>query len=179
MALIPKPNQKCHPTINSRRKNWLFSGSPQGAPTSAIAYSIVKMAKANKLNICKYLTYTFDQREDNNWSDKRLESITPWNGAVIDVCKITKMIRVKFSHSHKTLPEYEPLSVNVQLLGAYFTNKMVQLFRQKKRADMTLKFNRFNRFNRFHIYMHYDLNISCCEQNLQTHHISECSNNLR
>ena len=69
------------------RKNWLFSDSPQGAEASAIAYSIVEMAKANNLNIYKYITYILEQRLDNNWSDEQLETIAPWNEAVIDVCK--------------------------------------------------------------------------------------------
>lgn len=69
------------------RKNWLFSDSPQGAEASATAYSIVEMAKANNLNIYKYLTYILEQRPDNNWSDEQLETIAPWNKAVIDVCK--------------------------------------------------------------------------------------------
>lgn len=69
------------------RKNWLFSDSPQGAEASATAYSIVEMAKANNLNIYKYLTYILEQRPDNNWSDEQLETIAPWNEAVIGVCK--------------------------------------------------------------------------------------------
>ena len=43
--------------------------------------------KANNLNIYKYLTYILEQRPDNNWSDEQLETIAPWNKAVIDVCK--------------------------------------------------------------------------------------------
>ena len=86
------------------RKNWLFSDSPQGAEASATAYSIVEMAKANNLNISKHFTYILEQRSDNNWSDEQLETIAPWNEAVIGVCKI---IRVKCSHSSKPLPGCE------------------------------------------------------------------------
>ncbi|WP_415470385.1 IS66 family transposase [Clostridium saccharoperbutylacetonicum] len=33
------------------RRVWLFADTPEGAESSAIAYSIVETAKANKLNI--------------------------------------------------------------------------------------------------------------------------------
>lgn len=39
------------------RKNWLFSATPKGATASALVYTMVDMAKANELNIYKYLTY--------------------------------------------------------------------------------------------------------------------------
>ena len=39
------------------RKNWLFCATPEGAHASAVAYSMVEMAKAHDLNIFKYLTY--------------------------------------------------------------------------------------------------------------------------
>ena len=39
------------------RRNWLFSGSPDGATASAMVYSIVETAKANNLNPYKYLLY--------------------------------------------------------------------------------------------------------------------------
>jgi len=42
------------------RKNWLFSGSPRGADSSALMYSLVQTSVANGLNPQKYLTNLFE-----------------------------------------------------------------------------------------------------------------------
>ncbi len=41
------------------RKNWLFAGSPKGAESSAILYSLVESAKMNNLIVYDYLYYIF------------------------------------------------------------------------------------------------------------------------
>ena len=43
------------------RKNWLFSASPEGADASAMIYSLIETARANKLEPFWYLTYLFDK----------------------------------------------------------------------------------------------------------------------
>ncbi len=43
------------------RKNWLFSGSPEGADASAALYSLVETAKLNKLDPHKYMLYMLDK----------------------------------------------------------------------------------------------------------------------
>ena len=43
------------------RKNWLFSGHPRGAEASAILYSLIETAKANKLDPYKYIRYILEQ----------------------------------------------------------------------------------------------------------------------
>jgi hypothetical protein len=43
------------------RKNWEFSTAVKGAEASAAVYSIVEMAKANRLDCRKYLTYLFEK----------------------------------------------------------------------------------------------------------------------
>ena len=42
------------------RKNWLFSGSPQGAHASALFYSLIATAVANNWNPLDYLRYVFE-----------------------------------------------------------------------------------------------------------------------
>lgn len=42
------------------RKNWLFAGSPKGAETSALLYSLIETAKANGLEPRAYLNYLFE-----------------------------------------------------------------------------------------------------------------------
>ncbi len=43
------------------RKNWIFSGTPDGARASADLYSLIETAKANKLEPYKYLRYLFEK----------------------------------------------------------------------------------------------------------------------
>ena len=43
------------------RKNWLFSGTPEGAQASALLYSLIETAKANALEPYKYLRYLFER----------------------------------------------------------------------------------------------------------------------
>ncbi|MCX7884168.1 MAG: transposase [Caloramator sp.] len=42
------------------RKNWLLCNTPKGAKAIAIIYSIAETAKANDLNVEKYLVYLMD-----------------------------------------------------------------------------------------------------------------------
>lgn len=64
------------------RKNWLFADTPAGAEASAIAYTIVEMAKANDLNVYHYLTYLFEKLPYITISEKSLEELAPWNELV-------------------------------------------------------------------------------------------------
>jgi len=43
------------------RKNWLFSGSPQGAKASAAIYSLIETAKANGIEPYWYMRYLFEK----------------------------------------------------------------------------------------------------------------------
>lgn len=43
------------------RKNWLFAGTPNGAQASAAIYSLIETAKANRLDVYKYLRYLFEK----------------------------------------------------------------------------------------------------------------------
>lgn len=42
------------------RKNWLFAGTPDGAKASAAIYSLIETAKANKLDVYRYLRFLFE-----------------------------------------------------------------------------------------------------------------------
>ena len=43
------------------RKNWLFSGSPEGAHASATLYTLVETAKLNKLDPYQYMRYLLEK----------------------------------------------------------------------------------------------------------------------
>ena len=61
------------------RKGWLFCDTPAGAQASAMAYTMVEMAKANKVNPYHYLTFLFEHQPNENSSDEELEQLAPWN----------------------------------------------------------------------------------------------------
>ena len=61
------------------RKGWLFCDTPAGAQASAMAYTMVDMAKANKVNVYHYLTFLFDHQPNAQMTDEELEQLAPWN----------------------------------------------------------------------------------------------------
>lgn len=69
------------------RKNWLFSATPKGAESSALVYSLVEMAKANDLNVYKYLTYILKNRPYESMSDEQLAKLAPWSKNAKLSCK--------------------------------------------------------------------------------------------
>lgn len=71
------------------RKNWLFSGSPKGARTSAAMYSIIETAKANGLVPYKYLKFIFEELPGVQFKahPEFLEDYLPWNEEIQQLCK--------------------------------------------------------------------------------------------
>lgn len=61
------------------RKNYLFCDTPAGADASAVIYSLVETARANKINIQDYLCYLLDKLPMSDFSDEDLEKYLPWN----------------------------------------------------------------------------------------------------
>lgn len=71
------------------RKNWLFADTPKGADASAAVYSIVETAKANGLNIRKYLEHLLQYMPDVNWRahPEALEDLMPWSESIQELCR--------------------------------------------------------------------------------------------
>lgn len=70
------------------RKNWLFHNTPKGANASATIYSIIETAKANGLQIEKYLTYIMNYIANaENKEKENLTSILPWSSDLPDDLK--------------------------------------------------------------------------------------------
>jgi len=70
------------------RKGWLFADTTKGAKASAIAYSIVETAKANKLNVYKYLQHIFSTMPALDFKAELslLENLLPWSDKLPDYC---------------------------------------------------------------------------------------------
>lgn len=60
------------------RKNWLFSGTPEGAQASACLYSLIETAKANGLEPYRYLRYIFEKLPFAS-SEEQLHALLPMN----------------------------------------------------------------------------------------------------
>ena len=71
------------------RKNWLFSGSPKGANTSAGIYTIVETAKANQINPQKYIEYLLSTLPNIPFLQQKelLLEFLPWNETIKNRCK--------------------------------------------------------------------------------------------
>ncbi|MBT8359689.1 MAG: IS66 family transposase [Deltaproteobacteria bacterium] len=64
------------------RKNWLFSGTPEGAEASALLYSLIETARANGLEPYRYLRYIFDKLPAAH-SLEDYETLLPWNAKAV------------------------------------------------------------------------------------------------
>lgn len=71
------------------RKNWLFSGSPQGAEASAGIYTLIETAKANGLNPRKYIQYILSDIPGSAFREypEFLEDYLPWNPIIQKICR--------------------------------------------------------------------------------------------
>ena len=47
-----------------------------------MAYTMVEMAKTNKVNVYHYLTFLFEHQPNDQMTDEELEQLAPWNEAV-------------------------------------------------------------------------------------------------
>ena len=81
---IPIDNSRAERAIRPfavHRKNWLFADTVAGAKANAVWYSIIESAKANNLNINKYILYllsTLPQLEGEQ-EESSLEKYLPWS----------------------------------------------------------------------------------------------------
>lgn len=71
------------------RKNWLFSGSPKGAQSSAIIYSMVETAKANSLEPYKYIKYIFSNFPGVQYQNNLefIDDFLPWSDEIQQFCR--------------------------------------------------------------------------------------------
>lgn len=68
------------------RKNFLFHTSAAGANASAIVYSIIETAKANKLNVYQYLYMLLLYMPDYKNEPKGIEMLLPWSNFIKERC---------------------------------------------------------------------------------------------
>ena len=69
------------------RKNFLFHNSVEGAEASAVIYSIVLTAKANNLDIRKYIEILLQKMPDYKNEPDGIEKLLPWSQEMQAECK--------------------------------------------------------------------------------------------
>ena len=71
------------------RKNWLFCKSDDGARAAANAFRVIETAKANGLDVLKYLILLFQNlpMTDGQTTDDFIEYLMPWNDDVRSACQ--------------------------------------------------------------------------------------------
>ena len=83
-ARIPLSNSIAERAIRPfavHRKNWLFADSVEGAKANAVIYSLIESAKANNINVYKYIKYLLDSlpQLDNITNENELSKYLPWS----------------------------------------------------------------------------------------------------
>ena len=80
LALDNNKSERMAKNYKIGKKNWLFSFSELGADTSAMIYSLIETAKANKLKIYEYLIHVFNTlAKYEEYSDELIESLLPYS----------------------------------------------------------------------------------------------------
>ncbi|WP_143187543.1 transposase domain-containing protein [Desulfosporosinus lacus] len=67
----------------------MFSDTTKGAKASAVVYSLVETAKANKLNVYMYLFYLFRKMPGTDFKTdpSLLDDFLPWSQKLPDYCR--------------------------------------------------------------------------------------------
>ncbi|MDE6639704.1 MAG: IS66 family transposase [Acetatifactor sp.] len=78
--------ERCAKSYGTGRKNFLFHNSVNGAKSSAIIYSLVETAKANKLNVFQYLYILLLYMPDYKDEPAGVEAMMPWSDFIKEHC---------------------------------------------------------------------------------------------
>lgn len=69
------------------RKNWLFCDTTDGADANMMVFSLLETARANGINPYKYLEFLLESRPNEKMTDEQLDSLSPWNENVKQICQ--------------------------------------------------------------------------------------------
>ena len=69
------------------RKNWLFCDTTDGADASMMVFSLLEITRANGINPYKYLEFLLESRPNEKMIDEQLNSLSPWNENVKQICQ--------------------------------------------------------------------------------------------
>ena len=69
------------------RNNWIFCNTPHGAKVSSFYYSLIESAKANKLDVYKYIEYLLTEIKDKKLTEENLEKLMPYSSNLPEYLK--------------------------------------------------------------------------------------------
>ena len=89
---VPLDNNATEASLRSfclHKHTWKLIDTINGAESSALIYSIVETAKANDLDVLKYLEYILRRlpMAEGNFTDEFFEKLAPWNPDVQEECQ--------------------------------------------------------------------------------------------
>lgn len=78
--------ERCAKSYGTGRRNFLFHNSVNGAKASAVIYSLVETAKANRLNVFQYLYTLLLYMPDYKDEPAGVEAMMPWSDFIKERC---------------------------------------------------------------------------------------------
>ena len=78
--------ERCAKSYGTGRRNFLFHNSVDGARSSAVIYSLVETAKANRLNVFQYLYTLLLYMPDYKDKPAGVEAMMPWSEFIKERC---------------------------------------------------------------------------------------------
>lgn len=78
--------ERCAKSYAIGRKNSLFHASVAGAEATALVYSIIETAKANKLNVFQYLYVLLLYMPEHKEDPDAVKTLLPWSGFIKERC---------------------------------------------------------------------------------------------
>ena len=93
---IPLSNKYCEANIKpfaTARRAWLFADTPQGAFANGVLYTLVETARANELDVYKYLKYLLSEMPNNHHQEDPtvIDRLLPWSEDLPEQCHLKKM----------------------------------------------------------------------------------------
>lgn len=86
------------------RKNFLFHDTVNGAKSSAVIYSLVETAKANKLNVFQYLYTLLLYMPDYKDKPAGIEAMMPWSDFIKERCSGTMNTEIETAENRGPIP---------------------------------------------------------------------------
>ena len=96
--------ERCAKSYGTGRKNFLFHDSVKGAESSAVIYSLVETAKANKLNVFQYLYTLLLYMPDYKDQPVGVEAMMPWSDFIKERCSGVMNTKIETPENRGQIP---------------------------------------------------------------------------
>lgn len=96
--------ERCAKSYGTGRKNFLFHDTVNGAKSSAVIYSLVETAKANKLNVFQYLYTLLLYMPDYKDKAAGVEAMMPWSDFIKERCSGVIEVNTETPENRRQIP---------------------------------------------------------------------------